>query len=100
MQAKSLLKLLVVIGLLLAIGHATAQTKAIGWKDCLNQKPDWYGGAESQRIAENLLLFQREVGGWQKNVDMARVLSPAEKADAVDSKEQNDSTIDNDATTT
>ncbi len=92
---------LMALGLLLFAGGVFAQTarpNAIAWKDCLDQKPDWYSSAEAVRIADNLLNFQREIGGWQKNVDMARRLTEGEKADAVDSKEQNDSTIDNDAT--
>ena len=91
--------LLTLVGCWLVVGGVAAQPSTIGWKDCLDQKPGWYGGAEAVRIADNLLLFQREIGGWQKNVDMARHLTEAEKADAVDQKEQNDSTIDNDATT-
>lgn len=92
--------LLTVIGLWLLVGSVAAQTARVAWKDCLDQKPEWYGSAEAVRIADNLLLFQREVGGWQKNVEMARPLSEAEKADVEDQKEQNDSTIDNGATYT
>jgi PelA/Pel-15E family pectate lyase len=96
-MAKTLLKLLV-IGFGLLVSNVSAQAPTIAWKDCLNQKPDWYGSAEAVRIADNLLLLQRGIGGWQKNVDMARRLTEGEKADAIDQKEQNDSTIDNDAT--
>ncbi len=88
------------MSLCLAVSSVTAQTAKVSWKDGLNQKPEWYGSAEAMRIAENLLLFQRAIGGWQKNIDMAKPLSEAEKADAVDQKEANDSTIDNGATYT
>ncbi|MEP7341761.1 MAG: pectate lyase [Acidobacteriota bacterium] len=97
MQRKSLLRV-IVICCWFAVSSAAAQPATIAWKDCLDQKPDWYGSAEAVRIADNLLLFQREIGGWQKNVDMARHLTEGEKAESFDSKEQNDSTIDNDAT--
>ena len=30
------------------------------------------------RIAENLLLYQRDVGGWDKNIDMALALGPTD----------------------
>lgn len=73
---------------------------AIQWKDCLRQKPEWYGSAEAVRVGENLLLYQRAVGGWPKNLEMAKTLTEAEKADLIDQKEQNDSTIDNGATYT
>lgn len=76
------------------------QQAAVKWQDCLRQSPDWYGSAEAIRVAENLLLFQREIGGWQKNTEMADPLSPAKKAEVNDLKEQNDATIDNGATTT
>lgn len=77
---------------------AAGQQATIQWKDCLRQKLDWYGSAEAVRVADNLLLFQRAIGGWQKNTEMAKPLSPAERADVNDQKEQNDSTIDNGST--
>jgi PelA/Pel-15E family pectate lyase len=92
--------LLAVLSLWLALGSAWAQTARVAWRDCLNQEPAWYGSGEAVRIAENLLLFQREIGGWQKNVEMAAPLGEAERAEAVDQKEANDSTIDNGATYT
>ena len=74
---------------------------SIPWKDCLRQKPEWYGGAEAIRIAENLLLYQRAIGGWPKNIDMARPLGPAERAELIAQKGLNeDATIDNGATYT
>lgn len=77
-----------------------AQPAQISWQNALNQKPEWYGSEEAVRIADNLLLFQREIGGWQKNTEMAKLLSPGERAEVIDSKEANDSTIDNGSTYT
>ena len=37
------------------------------WRDCLGEKPDWYGSVEAQRIADNVLFYQSEIGGWYKN---------------------------------
>lgn len=37
------------------------------WRDCLRENPDWYGSVEAQRIADNVLFYQSEVGGWYKN---------------------------------
>jgi PelA/Pel-15E family pectate lyase len=76
------------------------QQTTVKWRDGLRQSPTWYGGAEAVRVAENLLLFQRESGGWPKNTEMADVLSPAQKAELLSQKNQPDSTIDNNATTT
>lgn len=92
--------LLAILSLCFSASSVVTQTTQIAWKDCLNRKLEWYGSAEAIRIGENLLLFQRAIGGWQKNIDMAKPLTAAEKADAADQKEQNDSTIDNGATYT
>ncbi len=55
---------------------------------------------EARRIGDQLLLFQRVTGGWPKNIDMAKPLT-AEEAEAVQASKsrQDDSTIDNHATT-
>jgi PelA/Pel-15E family pectate lyase len=72
----------------------------IAWRDCLNQKPAWYGSAEAIRIADNVLLYQRDSGGWPKNIDMAAALDGGQKADLAGQKRRPDSTIDNRATYT
>jgi PelA/Pel-15E family pectate lyase len=72
----------------------------INWDDCLKQKPEWYGGEEAVRIADNVLLYQRESGGWPKNIDMAAVLSEGQKAEIAKQKPADDSLIDNGATYT
>ncbi len=70
----------------------------INWKDGLRQQAEWYGGDDAVRIADNLLLYQREIGGWPKNIDMAVALSQQRKAEIARQKQQTDSTIDNGAT--
>src|SRR3569833_452808 len=78
---------------------ATVNAGPIAWKECLHQKSDWYGGTEAVRIADNLLLFQRDTGGWGKNVDMAVILDENAKDALLREKSlTNDSTIDNGAT--
>ena len=72
----------------------------IKWKDSLKQKPEWYASDEAVRIADNVLLYQHETGGWSKNIDMARALTEQEKAAILKLKPQIDSTIDNGATYT
>ena len=73
---------------------------SIPWKRCLNQRPEFYATDEAIRIADNLLLHQRDSGGWQKNIDMASVLSEQDKAELRKAKSKNDSTLDNSATRT
>ena len=43
----------------------------VSWKQALDQKPDWYFSAEALRIAGNLLAYQHDNGGFEKNIDMA-----------------------------
>jgi PelA/Pel-15E family pectate lyase len=90
--------------------HASAQTKdktssTIKWgSSALKQKPDWYASPEALRVADNLLLYQREVGGWPKNIDMAAPLSEKERAELLKLKavtgNESAATIDNGATFT
>lgn len=50
------------------------------WKQVVYGQPDdWYGSEEAIRIAENVLLYQLNIGGWPKNTPMHNVLSKREK---------------------
>lgn len=61
----------------------------------------FYTTAEARRIGDQVMLYQRETGGWPKNIDMAKPLSDDErKAVEGDKTRRDDSTIDNNATTT
>lgn len=94
--------------LLLAASAASAQTgdkpPAVKWRDALKQKAEWYAGAEALRVADNLLLYQRGVGGWPKNIDMAAPLTEKGRADLLKQKaetgKESSATIDNGATFT
>lgn len=95
--------------LILCAAGVTAQTVAktaapIKWRDALKQQPEWYTGVEALRVADNLLLYQREVGGWPKNIDMATPLSEKERAELLKLKgetgKESSATIDNGATFT
>jgi PelA/Pel-15E family pectate lyase len=81
---------------------AEARHEIVRWNDALQQTGDWYGGVEAVRVADNLLLYQHDIGGWDKNIDMALALGPKERA-ALE-KEKHDpeahSTIDNRSTYT
>jgi pectinesterase len=71
------------------------------WRSVALGMPDeWYGSEESVRVAENVLLYQREVGGWPKNIAIHKPLTEAEKAKVNDDKGLNDAIFDNSATTT
>jgi len=77
---------------------AQATTSPIKWRDALKQTREWYGSSEAVRIADNLIVYQRDSGGWPKNVDMAAVLSEGQRADIRKEERSDDSTIDNGAT--
>ena len=89
---------------LLAIGFTLGQQPSSGklvvWNEILKQNGSWYGAAEAIRIADNVLLYQRSVGGWPKNIDMATVLSDSEIETLRRNKQKTDTTIDNGATYT
>lgn len=86
----------------------TAQTQqpaaAVKWQNALKQKPEWYAGEEALRVADNLLVYQRDVGGWSKNIDMAAPLTEKARAELLRSKsevgKESSATIDNGATFT
>jgi len=83
------------------LGSTAIQSQQqIHWRQCLGQPTDWYSTKEAVRIADNLLLYQYPSGGWPKNIDMAQELSQSEKAEILEEREYDSSTIDNDATYT
>ena len=70
------------IGLLIAIIHISAASAE----------------DTSLQVAETILLYQRNNGGWPKNYDRSRVLSKADKQKLIAEKGRGDSTFDNGAT--
>ena len=55
-------------------------------------------------VADNMLLFQRDYGGWPKHyheekINYSKIYAEVEKATITDESNRNDGTIDNDATT-
>lgn len=86
-------------------GHAQTSivppSKSITWNQALRQEKEWYSTAEAIHIADNLLLYQHNNGGWNKNIDMAQPLSDKEKEQLTSEAEKSAvSTIDNKATFT
>jgi PelA/Pel-15E family pectate lyase len=76
-------------------------SEKVPWRKALRQDRKWYGSKEAQRIADNVLLYQHDNGGWYKNIDMSNELSEQEKDSlrALQVKEMG-TTIDNGATHT
>ena len=92
-----------VVGLLWPAAVSAAQPNGaagspLTWKQCLNRPSGWYGSIQAVQIADNVLLYQRDCGGWPKNIDMAAALSDSDKARLAHDKGREDATIDNGAT--
>ena len=50
------------------------------WDEVIYGQPDeWYGSDEAVRVAENVLLYQRNIGGWPKNIPMHHILTKRQK---------------------
>ncbi len=94
---------LIIFFILLTIHSTYSQTPTVGrsWQYVATRMPDeWYGSEESVKVAENVLLYQRDIGGWPKNTAMHKPLTEPEKAKITDDKGLNDAIFDNSATTT
>ena len=39
----------------------------------------WFASQQAKEIAENVLLYQRNIGGWEKNIQMQNTLSAEQK---------------------
>lgn len=57
-----------------------------------------YSAEQFKEIAANILLFQRDNGGWSSNWDPLRILSPEEAAHVPAQRGNLDTTLDNRAT--
>src|SRR6266550_9513394 len=58
----------------------------------LDKPDDWYRSDEAKRVADNVLSYQAELGGWPKNIDTATQPYSGDK-------EKLEGTFDNGATT-
>lgn len=71
------------------------------WKQVATRMPDiWYGTDEAKLVAENVMLCQKEIGGWAKNTAYHHTLTEAEKAQVIKDKSEIGATFDNGATLT
>ncbi len=70
------------------------------WRNILKNPAGYYGSPESIRVAENVLLYQNDNGGWPKNIEMAAKLSDSQKAQLRKSHNRSETLIDNGATWT
>jgi pectinesterase len=92
------------LALILLANSIQAQDNTIlsrRWTDVANKMPEkWYGSEESKRIADNVLIYQRNIGGWPKNTAFHAILAESDKEKILKEKGINDAIFDNGATTT
>jgi PelA/Pel-15E family pectate lyase len=75
--------------------------KPVSWSEVFRQQPLWYQTDEAARIADQVVLYQKDNGGWEKNTDMTAMLTQREKeALAAKKSDTTETTIDNRTTYT
>ncbi|MCW8848900.1 MAG: pectate lyase [Melioribacteraceae bacterium] len=69
-------------------------------KRVINPLPDKpvYDAGDIEKIADNIILFQKNNGGWAKNYDMQAILSPEQIVEVKGDKNKLNTTFDNGAT--
>ncbi|WP_431242071.1 pectate lyase [Flavobacterium sp. P21] len=77
-----------------------AQNTYKNWPDIIRKnESSWFSSDDAKRIAENVLLYQRNIGGWPKNIQMQSELNPSQKKDLIALKKTAiETTTDNGAT--
>lgn len=70
------------------------------WKNIVNKKEGtWFLSTQAKEIAENVLLYQRNIGGWPKNIQMQKPITKEKKEQLLLLKKSNKNvTTDNGAT--
>jgi pectinesterase len=93
------LKKITALFLLITVG-INAQNTYKKWPDIIRKNDNaWFASAEAKKIAENVLLYQRNIGGWPKNIQMQQELSPQQQKDLIELKKTAaETTTDNGAT--
>ncbi len=96
---------LMVIGFLiptisLAADAPDPATAKVTWRQAVSPKDmNWYKTDEAKRIAENVLLYQGDIGGWDKS-DMTSVMTDAVRERLKTTSKDRRCSLDNGATHT
>ncbi len=57
------------------------------WKNIVEKSSaEWFATNEAKAVAENVLLYQRDIGGWHKNIQMQIPLSADKKQELIEIK--------------
>ncbi len=94
------LKKAIVFFLLIVSFESIAQNTFKNWSDIIRKNDAvWFASAEAKNIAKNVLLYQRNIGGWPKNIQMQNELSESEMQKLIALKSDlHEITTDNGAT--
>lgn len=79
-------------------GHRPPFSGRLNWRTILERPADWYGTEEAVRIGDNVLLYQHDNGGWGKNNDLTRAITPEESPEIRANLDEIETLIDNGAT--
>ena len=84
----------------LILGQMHAQILDSSWRELVSSKSyNWFKTEEARNIGENVLLYQRDIGGWPKNIAIHMPLTDGQKEELLNLKSNpDDCTIDNGAT--
>lgn len=71
------------------------------WQFVATKMPaEWYGSAEAKSVAKNVLMAQKEIGGWEKNKPYHHAFTESEKNHYLNNKKEIGATFDNGSTIT
>lgn len=71
------------------------------WNYVATRMPsEWYGSEEAKQVAKNVMLTQKEIGGWAKNKPYHHIFSQLEKTEYLQGKYEKGGTFDNGSTIT
>jgi PelA/Pel-15E family pectate lyase len=80
------------VALIVLLGCACLAPAAGGPRQYLKKPDAWFVGEEARRVAENILSYQSDLGGWPKNIDTTAAPFTGDRKDLKP-------TFDNSATT-
>ena len=99
---------LVSVLVILILNFASAQNRQqvkpgsylkMRWGRVATKMPsEWYGSDEAKTVAENVLISQKDIGGWAKNKPYHHIFSDSLKAHYLQTKGEKGGTFDNGST--
>jgi pectinesterase len=94
------IKASIIIALLIVFSSNAQGQKEQKWSSIIrDNESSWFNTNDAKAIAENVLLYQRNIGGWPKNIQMQKTLTADEKQKLIALKsDPKETTTDNGAT--